>query len=308
MIKITKRLSVNEIEEYLINNHNLTIFLGMNDYEGTKEDRNGLIYNIYKNKNLHHNLISIKRENDSYYLLEENFNKNNNNKLKWDNLNSFFKEYLSNKKTKTKTILFDITDLDLDTLIHIIPLVLDYKIIYIYTIPEKYSSANFTIKTKKISQPQGYCLINTKNNYLSSHIILLGLDELRAYKFILNYGWAIDKLKLISVKDNVDNCESRLINANNFLNNQFKPNQFIEINLLNYDEIIQIIEEELLKNDSIDIIPLGPQPVIFNILLYYFENYNTLKDKVRFLYDFQTKLDNRTQGIKEICFSEINFK
>ena len=39
-----------------------------------------------------------------------------------------------------------------------------------------------------------------------------------------------------------------------------------------------------------------------------FKNYNTLKDKVRFLYDFPTKLDNRTQGIKEICFSEINFK
>lgn len=301
----TARLSTSEIKQFFLDTPNLLTLIGM-DYEGQNEDRNGLIYKLYIKENIDSNLITIKQENDSTYSITNNLNKEIMlDKIAWYDLKNFFKEYLI--KIKIETILFDITDLDLDTLIYIIPLVLDYKICYIYTIPENYSSENFTIVPKEISQPKGYTFFPSNKSKVSSHIIILGFDELRASKFIKQYDWALDKLKLILVKDKVENCESRINNANYFFNEKLNPYQLKEVNLLDYEEIVRIIDEELKENDFIDIIPLGPKPVLFNILLYYFKNYDSLKDRIRFLYDFPNKSKNRTQGIKEICFSEIIF-
>ncbi|KLD99512.1 hypothetical protein [Aliarcobacter butzleri] len=299
-----KRVSIPEIEQFFFKNTNILTIIGQ-DYKGEDEERNGLIYKLSQNnKNL--NLVTIHENKDSTYSMVTTLSKRENtNNIPWYSIKEVLSEVLS--EVKMKTILIDITDLDLEILIYIIPLVLDYKIFVTYILPENYSSENFTITPKGIHQPRGYTLIPTKQLIASSHIIILGFDELRAHKFIKQYDWSIDKLKLISIKDKVENCEFRINRANYFLDEKVSNCQLKEINLLNYNEIIEIIEKELKENDYVDIIPLGPKPILFHILLYYFLNYETLKDRIKFLYDFPNKSKNRTHGIKEICFLETTF-
>ena len=78
-----------------------------------------------------------------------------------------------------------------------------------------------------------------------------------------------------------------------------------EVKLLAYDDIVNIIEKELEEKKIIDIVPLGPKPILLHILLYYFKNQERLQNRIRILYDYPKKSKNRTEGIQKICMLEV---
>lgn len=298
---IVNKLTIDEVEAFFKKNaQSLITFVGT-DYLGKDEERNGLVYKLSLENTV--NSILIQHIQDFTYEIDIVKRDKSTKKVQWHQLQENIQKIL--KELDVSIILLDITDLDLETLIYILPEILKYKVYITYILPGKYSSNNFTITPKDIRQPKGYAVFLDEDTASSSHIIILGFDKLRAHKFIKQYDWALNNLKQIAVTDNNSELRERIKEANSFSDQSVSSIHYQEVKLLAYDDIVNIIEKELEEKKIIDIVPLGPKPILLHILLYYFKNQDRLQNRIRILYDYPKKSKNRTEGIQKICMLEV---
>jgi hypothetical protein len=202
-------------------------------------------------------------------------------------------------------ILLDLTSLELDIILNLLPSLLGKNIASLfglYLVPESYGKhTDKRLQLLNIEQPRGYISFLPGVNQRSqdaAHFILLGFDKGRAQNFINQYDWDIQQIHVLIgdpsyVQDGVD-----LVKKANESLLSILPDEnihYVEAHLA--DNIRQFFCEQFHIHRLLDIIPLGPRPILLGFLLFYLRLAEIEQAHIRILYDFPKPRLGCTKGI-----------
>lgn len=214
-------------------------------------------------------------------------------------------DVIKNNDCGLENILLDITSLELDVILHLIHFFHHHntkQLYIIYTSPKVYGNKeDAMLRLKNIEQPPGYICLRfesgTKKNY--PHIVILGFDENRATRIFDEYlEWQDEyKYAIIGSPAYVEDGEIKATNANLWTKNIPTENT-IKVDGLKPNLVKKELEKLFTKYGHIDILPMGPKPMLLGVILFYFSLSECDSNNVRILYDFPTPTKNCTTGIK----------
>lgn len=202
-------------------------------------------------------------------------------------------------------IMLDLTSLELDIILGLLPSLLEKNtasLFGLYLVPKSYGvSAEDRLELLTIAQPRGYVSFLPSLSYRhqnAAHFILLGFDLGRAQYFIDQYDW--DNQQIHAVIGNpsyVPDGVQKAREANDSWLRQLPAANIHDIEAHLADKIGQFFQEQFQKYAVLDIIPLGPKPMLLGTLLFYLRLPEQDRARVRILYDFPKPRPGCTQGI-----------
>lgn len=209
-------------------------------------------------------------------------------------------------------ILLDTSHLGFDTLLYLLPALVachPSDLACLYVAPEHFQRIERdgleVQDTLPIGQPKGYVALTTEENRTHSrHVVLLGFDKGRAWKFIQRYDWDEAHLHLV-VGDPpfVENGVTIALDACQPWLEPFRKRYPDHIHALDAgapEQVKAFLRQQLETAHWLDIVPLGPKPMLLGVLAFYFELTDTERARVRLLYDFSEQRQPRCDGISRI--------
>lgn len=237
------------------------------------------------------------------------FSKDNETEVDWAQLST----QLANHIQAGQNVLVDMNLLSFDSLLYLLPALLELdleKLGCIYAIPNNYSFNEHAMTDQllhPIEQPKAYVALSSDANRKDArHLVFLGFDLARAWKFIDKYDWKYDHL-YVSLGDPslVENGRARALEAAQPWVGSFQRDFLDHLAALpahDPNATAQWCYQHWEKCKWLDIVPLGPKPMNLGILWFYFGLSEKDRGRVRLLYDFPMQQKPRSQGIQKIYY------
>ena len=203
-------------------------------------------------------------------------------------------------------IVFDVTSLELDTILYLVPQLLQLKpasLFGLYLAPESYPMKEKGLTLQSIQQPRGYVSFDPglEGARRAHHYIITGFDQGRAQRYIDTFDW--DRERLHGVIGNpafVDQGEETAWRSNqewlDRLQRDF-PGNIHEMDAAGPKAVREFFRGQFSQHEMLDIVPLGPKPMLLGVLLFYLGLAEEERGRVRILFDFPTPKAGCTQGV-----------
>lgn len=207
-------------------------------------------------------------------------------------------------------VLLDISQLGFEMLLYLIPAVrrLDLaQLCLIYAVPERYAegeSLEFA-EAMRIEQPKGYVALRSESGGEARHVIILGFDVGRAWKFIdSKYGWDLRRVHLLlGVPPLLPGGRERALASCQPWIDSFveqRPDHLHAVEAAEPGRVRQFLLDQLALAPWLDVVPLGPRPMLLGVLAFYFSLTPGEQGRVRLLYDFPAPRRSRTEGLHRV--------
>lgn len=230
--------------------------------------------------------------------------------VNWNDLEQFIAKIIPTGES----ILLDTTHLGFDTLLYLLPALRACKpasLACLYVAPINFDEIqNDSLEvqdTLPIGQPMGYVALTTEETRLhSQHLILLGFDKGRAWKFIQRYDWEEAHLHLLLgdppfvAGGEIIALESCLPWLDSF-RKRF-PSHIHRLDARVPGQVQEFLKQRQEETQWLDIVPLGPKPMLLGVLWFYFSLSESDRARVRLLYDFSEQRARRCSGVQTIHF------
>ena len=245
----------------------------------------------------------------------------------WSEVRSVVETMLGRSPGK---VMIDITTLELECLLYLFPALIRLgpeQLFAGYTVPKFYSvDSNPGIwirNAKEIQQPKGYGTFpsNLKEGE-AARVLILGFDEGRANKFIQKYNWPQQEIWAVLGDPAYAEGGVEIVERSNEpvlkAIQRHNPDQIVRLPAWDTLALRDFLKLRLTTVHHLDIIPLGPKPLVLGALLFYFglqdgtaldvlhnseariSKADRDKSNVRFLYDFPVPRRRRSQGMREL--------
>lgn len=209
-------------------------------------------------------------------------------------------------------ILLDTTHLGFDALLYLLPALRACRpatLACLYVAPVDFHEIQVgsleVQDTLPIGQPKGYVALTAEETRAHSrHIVLLGFDKGRAWKFIQRYDWDEAHLHLlIGDPPFVDGGERIALDACQPWLEPFRkrfPGHIHSLNAREPGAVRIFLKKQLEEARWLDIVPLGPKPMLLGVLWFYFGLSDEKRARVRLLYDFSEQRARRCSGVQTV--------
>jgi hypothetical protein len=230
------------------------------------------------------------------------------NEANWNELGPLFAKIIP----PNASILLDTTHLGFDTLLYLLPALRachPATLACLYVAPvdfDEIQTGSLEVQdTLPIGQPKGYVALTAEETRTHSrHIVLLGFDKGRAWKFIQRYDWDEAHLHLlIGDPPFVDGgAEIALESCQPWLEPFRKrfPDHIHSLNAREPGAVRSFLKQQLEEALWLDIVPLGPKPMLLGVLWFYFGLSDNERARVRLLYDFSEQRARRCSGVQTV--------
>jgi hypothetical protein len=214
-------------------------------------------------------------------------------------------------------LLVDMNLLVLDTLLYLLPALRQLhlgKLGCIYVAPKDYNFPEQALTDyilHPIEQPKGYAaLALDPDRQGARHLVFLGFDKARAWKFIDRYDWKEDHLYVVIgdppfVPEGVARARAA---AEPWLG-EFErdhPEHVLPLPATDPVAVAAFCQEQFHLSNWLDIVPLGPKPMNLGILWFYFGLSEENRGRVRLLYDFPFQHAPRSKSVSRIYFYDCS--
>ncbi len=205
-------------------------------------------------------------------------------------------------------VLIDMCLLGFDTVLYLLPALLTLnlgQLSVLYVAPQKYvfpEDPMADLLLRPIEQPKAYVasLSHDAESLQTCHLVFLGFDHARAWKFIDARAW---KLKNVHVALGdppfvAEGVEWARRAAEPWLP-VFEAAYPEQLHLLAANEpakTAQLCAAMFAESEWLDIVPIGPKPMNLGVLWFYFSLPADQRARVRLLYDFPQQQQPRSSG------------
>ncbi|MES9901965.1 MAG: hypothetical protein ABW168_04675 [Sedimenticola sp.] len=226
----------------------------------------------------------------------------------WSQLAEVIGQCLQRHGVTSPHIVFDITSLELDTILYLMPQLLELRpatLQGLYLVPKEYVMKTQGLILQPIQQPRGYVSFDPglEGARQAHHYIITGFDVGRAERFIDAFDWGWERLHgVIGDPSYVDNGFDYAWNANQSWLKRLEddhPKNMHRIKAAGADGIRRFFQEEFVTHRWLDIVPLGPKPMLLGVLLFYLGLEERERARVRILFDFPTPRPGSTEGAEK---------
>lgn len=210
------------------------------------------------------------------------------------------------------SVLVDMCLLGFDTVLYLLPALLKLnlrRLGCLYVAPTSYKFPKDPLADlllQPIEQPRAYIasLSHDKDNAKSHHLVFLGFDHARAWKFIDARGWKLKDVHVVLgdpafVENGVEKAKKA---AEPWLF-EFQLAQSEQVHRVKADEPLettQLCKKIFDQSDWLDIVPIGPKPMALGVLWFYFSLNEAARSRVRLLFDFPSQQSPRSLGIGRV--------
>lgn len=200
-------------------------------------------------------------------------------------------------------VLLDLTSLELDLILYLLPLLVEKapaSLYGIYLVPAQYGKHRNRLELLEIRQPRGYVsfLPGISGARDAAHFIILGFDRGRAEYFLECYDWDWAQIHAVAGDPAyVEGGEDKAVAANNAWLNHLPHGNCHKVAANNPYAVRDFFREQLGLHEMLDIVPIGPKPMLLGILLFYLQLPEPERCRVRLLYDFPTPRKGSTSGL-----------
>lgn len=256
--------------------------------------------------------IGINRQDGRHYAYQMH---TNDSEKKYEN-SIEFKQALERAFPANQDlhILLDLTSLELDIILNLLPSLLEKNIASLfglYLVPESYGkSPGGRLQLLTIAQPRGYVSFLpgiSQRSQDTAHFILLGFDHGRAQHFINQYDWDEQQIHaLIGDPSYVPDGMANVQKANESLLAVLPPANIHSMPAHLADSVRQFFCEQFERYHLLDIVPLGPRPMLLGFLLFYLRLSEAQQARIRILYDFPKPRAGCTKGISHGYLYDCN--
>lgn len=212
------------------------------------------------------------------------------------------------------SILLDTTHLSFDSLLYLLPALSTCQpasLACLYVAPinfDEIQADSLEVQdTLPIGQPKGYVALTTEEiRAHSQHLILLGFDKGRAWKFIQRYDWDETHLHLLlGDPPFVAGGEAIALESCQPWLEPFRkrfPSHIHRLDARIPGQVQAFLKQRHEETQWLDIVPLGPKPMLLGVLLFYFSLSAQDRARVRLLYDFSEQRARRCNGVQMVHF------
>jgi hypothetical protein len=236
-------------------------------------------------------------------------NRDTDEEIDWSKLAN----YLGGVIKEKQGVLIDMSLLSFDTLLYLLPALRALnlsRLACIYIAPEKYTFPLQALSDQlmnPIEQPKAYiALALDADRQQARHLVFLGFDKGRAWKFIDKYDWKFDHIQVfLGDPPFVANGREKAEEAAEPWFKSFKsnyPNHVTGIDAADPAAVAFCCSSNWRECKWLDIVPLGPKPMNLGILWFYFGLTEEERGRVRLLYDFPVQRAPRSHGVGRIYF------
>lgn len=230
-------------------------------------------------------------------------------RVDWLSLGAWLEQHLS----AGRRVLIDMNLLAFDTLLYLLPALrscrLD-KLACLYVAPANYTFPERALTDQKlhpIEQPKGYVsLALDPDRQGARHLVFLGFDKARAWKFIDRYDWKEEHLYVVVadppfVPEGVARARAA---ASPWLEDFERgfANQVQSVSAVDPAAVAAFCLAHFRQARWLDLAPLGPKPMNLGILWFYFGLSERDRGRVRLLYDFPVQQMPRSSGVGRVHF------
>lgn len=228
--------------------------------------------------------------------------------VSWSQLAEELRQCLSRRKIRRPEVVFDITSLELDTILYLIPhliLLQPDSLFGLYLAPRQYAMREQGLILQPIQQPRGYVsfLPGLEGARQAHHYIIAGFDEGRAQRYIDAYDWGWEQLHgILGDPAYVERGVEYASEANKIWLRRLEdyyPQNVHRIEAAHPERLRRFLREELNRNEFLDVVPLGPKPMLLGVLFFYLTLQQKEKERVRILFDFPTPKIGCTIGVSK---------
>ena len=229
----------------------------------------------------------------------------------WSQLAEALRDCLQNQTEKQHHIVFDITSLELDAVLYLLPQLLELRpasLYGLYLVPERYAMKAKGLFLQAIQQPRGYVSFDPglEGARRAHHYIITGFDEGRAQRYIDAFDWGWERLHGVVgdpsyVEEENDGVQIALDSNRGWLEplRQNYPSQIHTIEAAAPLAVRDFFRQRFDEEGMIDIVPLGPKPMLLGVLLFYLGLTERDRGRVRILFDFPTPKEGCTTGVEK---------
>lgn len=215
-------------------------------------------------------------------------------------------------------VLVDVTSLELECLLYLFhPLARlgPHRVRFSYTIPRTYAQSGRpetpAFEFQEIQQLKGFLAFPPEDGCgRPVHAFILGFDQGRADKFRLRYGWPDQDLRvLLGAPAYTPKGVETASAAHEKLIADVKrvdPSHYRKENASNPAMTRRALQEFFQSATHLDIIPIGPKPMVLGALFFYFSLPAEQREKVRILFDFPRPRPGRTSGVQDVLLFECD--
>lgn len=210
-------------------------------------------------------------------------------------------------------VLVDMNLLAFDSLLYLLPALLACsleKLACLYVAPENYTFPEQALTDQKlhpIEQPKGYVsLALDPDRQGARHLVFLGFDKARAWKFIDRYDWK-EEHRYVVLGDPPfvpEGVERARLAAEPWLS-EFErefPEHVQSVSAIDPAAVAAFCLAHFRQTRWLDLAPLGPKPMNLGVLWFYFALSEVERGRVRLLYDFPVQSKPRSCGVAKVHF------
>ena len=216
-----------------------------------------------------------------------------------------FQYFLKQCAINSKCVLLDISSLELDLILHLLNYFhrfSDGELYALYAAPKDYEKIHEPEpRIGQINQPPGYVSLRLRQSGSYPHVIIIGFDKDRALWFFEAYSrWQLkDCYALIGdpahVKDGME-----IASAANVWTKDIPKANVLRCHSLDPAATRNILKGLYDRYGRLDIVPLGPKPMVLGMVQFYFSLPEEERNNIRILYDFPRGHRRRTKGIDKL--------
>lgn len=215
-------------------------------------------------------------------------------------------------------VLIDMCLLGFDAVLYLLPALLQInlsQLAVLYVAPLRYvfpEDPMADLLLLPIQQPKAYVasLSHDAENPQTRHLVFLGFDHARAWKFIDARAWKLQNVH-VALGDPpfvTDGVRWARLAAEPWLpifESAF-PEQLHLLAANEPQQTARLCAEMLAQSQWLDIVPIGPKPMNLGVLWFYFSLPEDARAQVRLLYDFPQQQQPRSSGIGAISLFDCS--
>ncbi len=229
----------------------------------------------------------------------------------WSQLAEALRGCLRNQSEEEQHIVFDITSLELDAVLYLLPQLLELypaSLYGLYLVPEHYAMREEGLILQDIQQPRGYVSFDPglEGARRAHHYIITGFDKGRAQRYIDAFDWGWERLHGVIgdpsyVQEEKDGVRIAWDNNRDWLETLRRnyPNQIHRLEAAVPYGVRDFFRERFEVDKMLDIVPLGPKPMLLGVLLFYLGLTERERGQVRILFDFPTPKVGSTHKVEK---------
>jgi hypothetical protein len=224
----------------------------------------------------------------------------------WRNLETTLGEWVG----EGQNILVDLTQLGFEALLYLLPAIKRLRparLACIHIAPTTYEGDNteFLQDMSQIGQPRGYVTLRQpRPTEQRRHILILGFDQWRPRKYIQKYDWGECSLHLLLgspayIEDGDALAKASCAPWFESFSSKFRA-QVHKCPAMDPSCVEGFFARQLAECDAIDVVPLGPKPMLLGFLSFYLALSPEERERVRILYDFARARRARSEGVARV--------